>query len=162
MNSTTTQPTDTTDTTDTTDAQRLRQQRILLAVARATGRAPIPDDEQPLRVRSAFADYNARGKCRAHWFRLAWRNGAWTYIGERLDRVGALASSRHQTVHADVWPGEILVQHDRGGPIDAAFLIVDDAEAPLELLPIAKRRDGQLAITLPEGEVLVRPDPRRA
>jgi hypothetical protein len=61
-----------------------------------------------------------------------------------------------------VWPGEIVIQHDRGGPIDAAYLVVDEDQKPLIQCRLGRTRDGQLRITLPDGREIVRPNPRRA
>jgi hypothetical protein len=134
--------------------------------ARAKGEQPIPDDEPGLSILAAHCDYSARCKMREHWFRMAWRNDTWEYIGERLSGVGLLASTRHQSSYSDVWPGELIAQHDRGKPVDTIWLVVlvPDSKEPIirrEKLQFTRRRDGKLAITLPDGTVLTRPDPRR-
>jgi hypothetical protein len=101
---------------------------------------------------------------------MAWRGGVagireWQYIGERLTGVVMRASTRHQTSYGDVWPGEIVAQHDRGKPIDTIYLIVKaplEPKAMKEPLEFTKRRDGQLSITLPDRSSVILPDPRRA
>jgi hypothetical protein len=123
-----------------------------------TGAEP-PD--VPRKVRAAHKDYNSRGRCREHWYRMVWRAGEWRYLGDRRLAAGTfLASDRHDTVWDEVWPGEIVIQHDRGGPIDVAYLVVDQ-EKPLVQCGIGRTRDGQLRVTLPDGRSLLRPNPRR-
>jgi hypothetical protein len=122
----------------------------------ASGAEP-PDT--PLQIVAARKDYSARGRCREHWYRLAWRGGEWRYLGDRRLAVGRfLAADRHDAVDADVWPGELIVEHDRGGPIRAAYLVTEEELMRCEL---RRTRDGQLRITLPDGRDVVRPNPRR-
>jgi hypothetical protein len=119
-----------------------------------TGAEP-PD--VPRTIRAAHKDYSPRGKCREHWFRLVWRGGEWRYLGDHLS-----PDRREDTAYGDVWPGEIVIQHDRGGPIDSAFLVIDGQDRrPLTRCELRRTRDGQLRITLPDGRDVVRPNPRR-
>jgi hypothetical protein len=149
-----------------TESAAAAEAKYALECARARGDEPIPDDEPGQSILAAHCDYSARGKMREHWFRMAWRNDTWEYIGERLSGVGIHTHTRHQSSYADVWPGELIAQHDRGKPIDIIWLVVlvPDSKEPIirrEKLQFTRRRDGKLAITLPDGTVLTRPDPRR-
>jgi hypothetical protein len=93
---------------------------------------------------------------------MVWRNDQWEYFArERLSPVGIRAATRHQTVYGDVWPGEVLVQHDHGGPVDTAWLVVDNKEKPIVACEFRPTRDGRLKITLPDGRAIERPNPRR-
>jgi hypothetical protein len=117
--------------------------------------------DRPREIRAAYKDYNARGRCREHWFRLVWRDGAWRYLGDRRLASGTFyAADRHDTVMAEVWPGELIVQHDRGGPIDAAYLVFEGDGRSLVACDLGRTRDGQLRVTLPDGRQVVRPNPR--
>jgi hypothetical protein len=135
------------------------------ACARARGESPIPGDEAPVgRIVAARKEYSCRGRCQEHWFRMRWSGTSWQYLGERIGGPGGFrASERRQASYTDVWTGDLLAQHDRGGPINAVFLIVPKSvEADnLAVCKFTRTRDGNLKITLPDGSVIVRPDPRR-
>jgi hypothetical protein len=134
----------------------------ILAACEIAATDGTPPDE-PREIRAAYKDYNARGRCREHWFRMVWRGGAWQYLGDRRLASGNFrASERHDMVMAEVWPGELVVQHDRGGPIDAAYLVYDGGDRSLARCDLGRTRDGQLRITLPDGRQVVRPNPRRS
>lgn len=135
-----------------------------LECARAKGEQTIPEDEAPISITGAHCDYSARGSCREHWFRMAWRNDSWQYISRRLEAVGMTSSTRHQSKKGDVWAGEIVASHDRGKPIDAVALIVNRPEGVTNhilWLDFTRRRDGQLSITLPDKSTVVLRDPRK-
>lgn len=138
-----------------------------LESARAKGEQGIPDEEAPIVIAGAHCDYSARGSCRAHWFRMVWRNDSWQYISSRLAAVGMNSGTRHQTTKGEVWVGEIIASHDRGKPIDAVALIVNrpanaaDAAGRILWLDFSRRRDGHLSVTLPDQTKLVLPDPRK-
>ena len=111
-------------------------------------------------IRAAHKDYSARGRVREHWYRLVWRDNAWQYFSDgRLPSGNFSASDRHATVLGDVFPGEIVVSHDHGGPIDRAW-IVERSEKPLCRCKLEKTRAG-LRITTPAGEVIETPNPRK-
>jgi hypothetical protein len=119
-----------------------------------------PDGDH-ITVRAARKDYNARGRCNEHWYRMVWRHNAWQYFShERLPTGTFLARDRRATVLGEVWPGELVVQHDRGGPVNAVYLVVRQ-EKPLRRCTFARTRAGALRITLPDGRTVERPDPRR-
>jgi hypothetical protein len=156
----TTTTTATTTTNDATSAPALPAHVLEACEIAATGAEP-PD--RPQNVRAAHCDYSARGRRREHWYRMVWRDNQWQYYArERLVRVGMLASTRHQTVYGTVWPGEILVQHDHGGPVDVAWLVVDHPKECLVRCELSVTRRGELKITLPDGRTVVRPNPRRS
>jgi hypothetical protein len=135
------------------------------ACARARGESPIPGDEAPVgRITAARKEYSARGRCQEHWFRMRWSGNQWEYLGERIGGPGGFrASERRQASFADVWTGDLLAQHDRGGPINAVFIVVPKSiEADnLAVCKFVRTRDGNLRITLPDGSVITRPNPRR-
>jgi hypothetical protein len=137
-------------------------QTFTIECARAKGEQEIPGDEAPISITGAYCDYSASGRCREHWFRMVWRD-KWQYLSERLAPVGMRASERHQSIKGDVWAGEIVAGHDRGKPIDAIGIISIQPVGGkhIQWLKFNRRRDGQFAITLPDGSVIVRPDPRK-
>jgi hypothetical protein len=115
---------------------------------------------QARRIRAAHKDYSAKGRRREHWFRMVWRNGSWQYFGDRRLANGTFyAADRHDTVRGDVWDGELVAQHDRGGAVTDVYMIVDHPDGELMSLTFA-RRSGRLLVTLPDGEELDLPDPR--
>jgi hypothetical protein len=126
----------------------------------AAGRAAIPDDAEPQQIRVASKDYNARGRCREHWYRVALRGGEWVYFEGSLPVGNYLAADRRATLHGDVYVGELIAQHDRGGPIDVVYLVTGGDDV-IQILEWRKRRDGQLAITLPDGTEVLAPNPRK-
>ena len=159
-----TTPMETETTTATTPAVAVALPQFSEECARARGDETIPADEPALSIIGAHCDYSASMRRREHWYRMAWRNGTWEYIGERLQSVGMRAAERHQTKYADVWAGEIIAQHDRGKPIDSIYLIVKaplEPKAIKEPLTFRKRRDGRLDIILPDRTIVALPDPRR-
>jgi hypothetical protein len=121
----------------------------------------IGDPDAPaITVRAAHKDYSARGSRRAHWFRMVWRNGTWMYVTDkRLPGNGLRASERNATIYGDVFPGEVLVIHDLGESLDElAKLVV--AQDNYVACPIRTTRAG-IEISLPDGSVLKRPNPRK-
>jgi hypothetical protein len=114
-----------------------------------------------LSISAAHKDHSAKGRRRAHWFRMAWHNGGWEYLGDRRLANGTFYSGdRHDTVYGDVWDGELVAQHDRGGAVDTVYIVSAAAEEErLQRLAFA-RRSGRLLVTLPDGEELDLPDPR--
>jgi hypothetical protein len=141
---------------------------IKLACDIATGKAQASTDDEPFRVIGATKDYNARGSCRGHWFRMVLRGGQWEYVTEeRLPNGNFLASDRKATVRGDVFIGEITITHDRGKPVDLCARLVTrtpegklDWDGPAEL-DVTRTRDGNLKIKLPDGSLVVAPDPRK-
>lgn len=139
---------------------------IAAACASATGTAGIPADATARHVRAASKEYSARGSRRHHWYRMVLRNGAFEYFADRpLERANFRASERRDTVRGYVYDGEILVQHDHGGPVDAAYLVVhhvdeDGDEVPVVECKLARVRTG-LRVTLPNGVEIDVPNPRK-
>lgn len=131
----------------------------------AAGLPRLPEEEKLYRIRGAEKDLNAKGRG-PWWYRLVWRDGAWEYVSQdRLPTGTYLARDRRATVYGNVMLGEIVVQHDRGGPIDAAYLVApseasEDGKTILRKIEL-KRFRGQLIITLPDGRGLELPDPRK-
>lgn len=109
----------------------------------------------------AKKDLNCKGRG-PQWYRMVWRAGTWQYVSdERLPAGSFRASERRAEVHGEVFPGEIVVGHDRGGPVDSAWLARERVDGKaLVTITFAKRRDGNLAFTLPDGSIVVLSNPR--
>ena len=151
-------------TNDTTKEQADIQASDPVAVACgiARGECQADPNARAVRIRGGHKDLNAKGRG-PWWFRMAYRSGSWTYFSdERLSAGTFLASDRRQTVHGDVFPGELICQHDRGGPVDAMYLIVEDEKPKDALVSVEfrKRRDGMLVVTLPDGSEVIVSNPR--
>lgn len=131
-----------------------------LAIARAKGEVDIPPEEAPVKVCGAFCHYGSRMQMRSHWFRMVWRNGKWQYFTGYLKPIGLRSATRHQELYGDVWVGEILAEHPRGGEVIAVYLVVSEGTDGLVSLDFYRRRDGNLSVKLPDGSNLVLPDPR--
>jgi hypothetical protein len=133
----------------------------LLACQIARGEAEGPQEPVGQMIASK-KDLNARGKVREWWFRMRWDGNQWAYLSEERLRGGTfLASDRHQTVYGDVYAGDVLITHDRGGPVDTeAKLVIGAGEEGAAACPVTRRRDGQLSIRLPDGTDILRPNPR--
>lgn len=127
----------------------------------ATGRAQIPNDAPAIRVIGAEKDLNSRGRG-PQWYRMVYR-GAWMYASsDRLPAGNFRAADRRATVYGNVYAGEIVADHDRGGPINDMYLVcadIGDGEHHLLKLSFQKIRSG-LRVALPNGETLDLPDPR--
>lgn len=129
---------------------------ITLACAIARGELTPDPGAAGVQIRAAHRELAMRGSVREEWYRMVWRDGGWRYLGDRR-----LEPNRKDTTYDIAYPGELIVQHDRGGPVDAAYLVVATQDKPLRSLDFTRRRDGQLGIALPDGSTVVRPDPRR-
>lgn len=137
--------------------------RIAAACDIAAGRTPADPAAPSRRITGAKKDKNARGRG-PEWYRMVWRGGSWRYVSdERLPSGNFLAADRRATVYGEVYEGEVCVDHDRGGPVSDAYLVCrpDEGGKVLADCTFARRRDGQLAITLPDGSVILTPDPRK-
>lgn len=101
----------------------------------------------PMLIRGA---YKRAGE---HWYRVVWRYGGWKSCAH-----GDLASNTScYVMYGRVWPGELIAQHDHGGPVTSVWLVTDTN--PLEPCTFTRRGDGTLCITLPDGREVKRPDP---
>lgn len=131
----------------------------------ATGRKSAPNSDG-VTIVGAKKDLNCKGNG-PQWYRMVYRSGSWQYVSdERLPNGNYLASDRRATVSGEVYHGEIIVSHDRGSPVDAAWLArrpkPDGDGKWLIALPCpTKRRDSRLVFTLPDGGVIDLPDPRK-
>lgn len=137
--------------------------RIQIACDIATGKIPAPDHDSPRNVVGAKKDLNSKGNG-PEWFRMVYRNGSWRYVSDdRLPSGKFLASDRRATVYGEVFAGEIIAGHDRGGQIDSAWIVMAEPDAAgknLKAITATKQRDGQLAFALPDGSKVVLPNPR--
>lgn len=136
--------------------------RVQAACDVATGRTPADDAATGKRIIGAKKDLNAKGRG-PQWYRMVYRNRSWQYVStDRLPSGTFRASDRNAEVYGEVYPGEIVVHHDRGSAVDAAWLAATpNAEGKcLIKITFARRRSGNLAFTLPDGSEVVLSDPR--
>jgi hypothetical protein len=136
--------------------------RVQAACDVAAGKTPADPAEAGRPITGAKKDLNSKGRG-DQWYRMVYRGGAWRYVSnDRLPNGSFLASDRRASVSGEVFVGEIVVQHDRGGPVDAAWIVCPPSADGKVLVRVefARRRDGSLGITLPDGSELVLPDPR--
>lgn len=110
-------------------------------------------------IRAAHKDYSARGRCRQHWYRMVYRDGAWSYFArDRLSRGAYYAADRHQTVYGDVRAGEYVCEHNHGAGVDTVYRVAHAPEDPskpliaLQFHTLGDKliiRDGDREVTLP-------------
>ncbi len=134
------------------------------ACDRAAGRAPVPPDEPTVRVQAAHRDISSRGRVNVQWYRLALRPGSDTpaYFSAEREPRGMRSADRHWTGYGHVPAGTLLMEHDRGAPIGAIWLVHRDVGGQhLQPCAFEIRADGQLSVTLPDGTRLAVPNPRR-
>lgn len=134
-----------------------------LACDIATGAVKPPEDIIGMSIRGGHKDLNAKGRG-PWWYRMVLRNGAWTYFCEdRLPMGTFLAGDRRCSVRGDVYLGEVVAQHDKGGPVDAMYLIAPNVADNNMLCPVPfrKRKDGKFVVTLPDGREVVVSNPRK-
>jgi hypothetical protein len=111
------------------------------------------------KLAAAHKDLNAKGRG-PWWYRMVWRGGSWQYFSEERLPAGTFrAAERRATVYGEVYPGELVCSHDKGGPLDDEVYLETGTE--LVECKVTKRRDGQLAVTLPDGVEVLRPNPRK-
>ena len=144
-------------------------ERVRLACDVAAGRTPPAADARGHRVRAAAKDLNCKGRG-PWWYRMRLApqgkgGGAWQYFSaERLPSGTFRAAERRATVHGDVFAGDLVCSHDRGGPMDPTiYLVCDPDEAGRVLVECegwAARRDGRIDVTLPDGTVVTVPAAR--
>jgi hypothetical protein len=98
-------------------------------------------------------------RAREHWYRLVWRNGAW----QECTRGSFTSDIRsYHVIYGCVRPGEVLAQHNAGGPVNAIWLVIAPGEHPFAPCTFARTGDRTLRITLPDGRQIERPDPLRS
>lgn len=135
------------------------------ACDRAAGRSPVPPDEPTIRLQAAHRDISARGRVREQWYRLALVPGETTprYFSTEREPRGMLSRDRHWTGYGHVPAGTLLLQHDRGKPIDAVWLVYrgSDGGEYVKSCHFVRRADGHLGVTLPDGTTIAVADPRR-
>jgi hypothetical protein len=136
--------------------------RVKSACDIAAGRAEAAPDATGTRITGSKKDLNAKGRG-PEWHRMVYRSGSWRYVSdERLPRGDFRASDRRATVYGEVYPGEIVAQHDRGCPLDSAWLACgpDEDGKVLVACDFRRRRDGKLTFVLPDGSEVVTTNPR--
>ena len=134
----------------------------LAAACAIAARRTLPGEELGKKIIGAQKDLNSKGKGE-HWYRMVYRGGGWRYVSDSMLPAGAyLAADRRAKVYGEVYPGEIVVGHDRGEPIDVAYLVVDRGAAKwLREIEFSRLRSGRLRFALPDGSAVDLPDPRR-
>ena len=110
-----------------------------------------------LKTRGASKDYTDSGVCNHHWFRLVWRGG-WQYVStDEGRRFRFLAKAERRTaMYGDVCVGELCCSYDLGKGVDWVGIRVPKAWVEC---PFVAKGD-TLLITLPDGSVIERPNPR--
>lgn len=137
---------------------------LVEACDRAAGRSPVPPDAPAIRVRAAHKDVSARGSVREQWYRLALVLGEAVprYFSDSREPCGMRSAARHWTGYGEVPAGTILLEHDRGRPIDRIWLVHQPTGGDVVTqCAFTRRADGRLSVTLPDGTVIAVPDPRR-
>lgn len=135
--------------------------RLQAACDVAAGRVQPDDAASGTSIIGAKKDLNARSNG-PQWYRMVYRNRAWQYVtADRLPSGNFLAADRRAEVSGRVYPGEIVVQHDRGSPVNRAWLVTEAlAGKCLNLISFSVRRDGRMTFVLPDGGEVVTDDPR--
>lgn len=138
--------------------EQVIDQSTIIACEIAAGRIPLDAAENAISVRASYKDLNCKGKG-PECYRMVWRGGQWVYFAdERLPSGSFRAADRRATVYGDVYPGELVCEHPRGGRIEAMWLVRSDPK-PLWVVRFVRARDG-LHVTLPSGTSITVPDPR--
>lgn len=75
-----------------------------------------------------------------------WRWRAFAFGGNPAGRVRA---------------GEIVIEYTQGVPVTTAYLITGEADCGYVCLAVRQTESGTVAIELPDGRVIERPDPRQ-
>ena len=143
------------------DARQISD-RVQSACDIATGRSPADAGATGTTITGSKKDLNAKGNG-PEWHRMVYR-GSWRYVSDdRLPSGRYLASDRRASTSGEVYPGEIVVQHDRGSQVDSAWLACAPNSEGKSLVTCSfeRQRDGQLKFSLPDGSEVVLPDPRR-
>lgn len=139
------------------------------ACALARGEISDPDGEG-VSVLAAKKDLSAKGSGEESYRRrLPAGYGAWTWVSEeRLPRGHFRASERRAEVKGDAFAGDLLAWFSRQikngasageATLDSFQLVAgrlsDGRTRVSNALTHTKRRDGQYAVTLPDGSVIV-------
>lgn len=138
-------------------------EKIKLACDIATGKIPADPNDKGYKIIGAKKDLNSRGRG-PQWYRMVHRNGSWQYVSnERLPAGTFSASERRAHVSGQAFIGEIIVQHDRGKPIDLAYIITGEGGEydPKTEITFHARRDGNLVFVLPDNSEIILSNPRK-
>lgn len=140
-------------------------QHIQTACDIAADRVQASPDDEGISIVGAQKNKNSNGRG-DEWYRMVWRGGSWKYVSDdRLPSGNFLAADRRAKVYGEVYPGEIIVAHDRGGQVECAYLVyAQDGEEFIlaqNRIEFTRRRDGKLSFTLPDNSTVVLLDPRK-
>jgi hypothetical protein len=137
--------------------------RVTRAADIATGRTQPDPTGTGWTIVGAKKDLNCKGNG-PEWYRLVHRYGSWQYVSEeRLPSGNFRAAERRATVSGTVFEGEIVAGHHRGGAVESVRLVCypDSEGKVLVECVFSIRRDGLLAVTLPDGTVIALENPRK-
>jgi hypothetical protein len=132
---------------------------LTIAQKIALGQQPI-DPQDCVEVRASWRHYSTSLKTGHETHRMVWRDGEWRYLSKR--RLPHLSyRTRNEEITEPVANGELLAQHERGGRIEAVYLVDTSAEKPLRSLDFRRTADGHLLISITTSDTIKLPDPRR-
>jgi len=125
----------------------------------ALGLAPL-DATDCVEIRASWRHFSTSLRTGYETHRLVWRNGEWRYLSPR--RLPKLCyQTRDAEICETVANGELIAQHERGGRVEAIYLVDTSGEKPLRSLDFRRTADGQLLISVSTCDVVKLPDPRR-
>jgi len=81
--------------------------------------------------------------------RRVWRRGRWRQFAAADNPVGRVRA------------GEIVIEYTQGAPVTTAYLITGQVSCGYVRLAVRQTESGAVAIELPDGRVIERPDPRQ-
>jgi hypothetical protein len=153
---------------DTQNSAELSEATIT-ACAIATGRQPADPAAESQQIKAAVRDVDRKGNG-TETYRRVLRSGEWTWLTS--DRLPMPIDFRNRVfwLGGDVFPGELVARFDRQIKGDRSageaklecFALVRTHEERAERMVRCthkRRRDGQYAVTLPDGSTVVVPDP---
>lgn len=132
----------------------------------ASGRAKPDMEASPVRVLAASKDLNCKGRGPIK-YRRVYRDGSWGWVSdEKLPRGSFRASERRAEVWGDAYPGDLVACYDAGvsssgyepPKLERIYLLIGEDENGKTRrvdCEFAKRRDGQVSVTLPDGNKMV-------
>lgn len=114
-----------------------------------------------LEIVAASKDVSSRGRIHWWWYRMRWTGESWSYFArQKLPMGGWSSAMRRTSVPGSVYVGDIVLQHDYRGPVTGVYVVQPDGQLqPLKW--IASPDNQSLIITLPNGDNLQTPNPRK-
>ncbi|MDE3097244.1 MAG: hypothetical protein KGK07_14745 [Chloroflexota bacterium] len=133
---------------------------VAAACAIARGEQQPDPAESAISIRGAWRDLNARGRGdESYRRRLPAGAKGWAWVSDdRLPRAGIRASERRCSVSGEVFGGDLIAEFSRSidsrvgaVSVDSFALVVAGHAKLLHICEYKRRRDGQYAVTLPDG-----------